>query len=201
MTVSSPVCVCVCVCVCARVCVYLQSGCVVGHGAAHPLVAAVLLDVCDPVLTLRHHLPPLQVEVLVDHLRRTHGGTTLWSHTEITHKGCRTQQRCALSINALCPRSHVNARGATRHMVNGLHTRRVLIRALACALRWVAASAKHLNVNIHRAFLTRRVSSPARPLRCVHLTPWDTVCNTLGSFRSGQASISEPDIEALNRKK
>ena len=96
MTVSSPVCVCVCVCVCACVCVYLQSGCVVGHGAAHPLVAAVLLDVCDPVLTLRHHLPPLQVEVLVDHLRRTHGGTTLWSHTEITHKGCRTQQRCAL---------------------------------------------------------------------------------------------------------
>lgn len=40
----------------------------VGHGAAHPLVAAVLLDVCDPLLTLTHDLRPLQVKVLVDHL-------------------------------------------------------------------------------------------------------------------------------------
>lgn len=39
-----------------------------GHGAAHSLVTAVLLDVCDPLLTLRHDLYPLQVEVFVDHL-------------------------------------------------------------------------------------------------------------------------------------
>lgn len=41
-----------------------------GHGAADPLVAAVLLDVCDPFLTLTHYLRPLQVEVFVDHLPR-----------------------------------------------------------------------------------------------------------------------------------
>lgn len=41
----------------------------VGHGAAHPLVAAVLLDVQDPLLTLRHDLRPLQVKVFVDHLQ------------------------------------------------------------------------------------------------------------------------------------
>lgn len=48
---------------------YLESGGVVGHGAADPLVAAVLLDVQDPLLTLRHDLRPLQVKVFVDHLR------------------------------------------------------------------------------------------------------------------------------------
>lgn len=45
----------------------------VGHGAAHPLVAAVLLDVCDPLLTLTHDLRPLQVEVLVNHLAGQEG--------------------------------------------------------------------------------------------------------------------------------
>lgn len=40
-----------------------------GHGAAHPLVAAVLLDVSDPLLALRHDLGSLQVEVFVDHLQ------------------------------------------------------------------------------------------------------------------------------------
>lgn len=45
-----------------------------GHGATDPLVAAVLLDVSDPLLTLGHDLCSLQVEVLVDHLR-THRGS------------------------------------------------------------------------------------------------------------------------------
>lgn len=45
----------------------------VGHGAAHPLVAAVLLDVGDPLLTLTHDLRPLQVEVFVDHLAGREG--------------------------------------------------------------------------------------------------------------------------------
>lgn len=40
-----------------------------GHGAANPLVAAVLLDVSDPLLTLTHDFCPLQVEVFVDHLK------------------------------------------------------------------------------------------------------------------------------------
>lgn len=40
-----------------------------GHGAADPLVAAVLLDVGDPLLTLRHDLCSLQVEMFVDHLK------------------------------------------------------------------------------------------------------------------------------------
>lgn len=48
---------------------HLEGGGVVGHGASHPLIAAVLLDVGDPVLTLTHDLCPLQVEVLVDHLQ------------------------------------------------------------------------------------------------------------------------------------
>lgn len=45
-----------------------------GHGAANPLVAAVLLDVSDPLLTLRHDLCSLQVEVFMDHLQ-THNNT------------------------------------------------------------------------------------------------------------------------------
>ena len=40
-----------------------------GHGAADPLVAAVLLDVSNPLLTLRHDLCSLQVEMFVDHLQ------------------------------------------------------------------------------------------------------------------------------------
>lgn len=48
---------------------YLQRSGVVGHGAANPLVAAVLLDVGDPFLTLTHDLCSLQVEVFVDHLQ------------------------------------------------------------------------------------------------------------------------------------
>lgn len=47
-----------------------------GHGAANPLVAAVLLDVSNPLLTLRHDLCSLQVEVFVDHLQ-THDTTVL----------------------------------------------------------------------------------------------------------------------------
>ena len=47
---------------------YLERSSVVRHGATHPLVAAVLLDVGDPLLTLTHDLCPLQVEVFVDHL-------------------------------------------------------------------------------------------------------------------------------------
>lgn len=39
-----------------------------GHGAADPLVAAVLLDVSNPLFTLRHDLRSLQVEMLMDHL-------------------------------------------------------------------------------------------------------------------------------------
>jgi len=90
--------VCVCVCVCYELtrgglrCIswrYLERGRVVGHGAAHPLVAAVLLDVRDPLLTLRHDLCSLQVEVFVDHLQ-TH--TQQCSITGIhTHTRVQTQ--------------------------------------------------------------------------------------------------------------
>lgn len=48
---------------------YLERSSVVRHGAAHPFVAAVLLDVGDPLLTLTHDLRSLQVEVFVDHLQ------------------------------------------------------------------------------------------------------------------------------------
>lgn len=50
-----------------------------GHGAADPLVTAVLLDVSDPLLTLTHDLCSLQVEVFVDHLQaqRQQFSTTL----------------------------------------------------------------------------------------------------------------------------
>lgn len=47
-----------------------------GHGAAHPLIAAVLLDVGDPLLALTHDLRSLQVEVFVDHLQ-THSVKTV----------------------------------------------------------------------------------------------------------------------------
>ena len=57
---------------------YLERRRVVRHGPAHPLVAAVLLDVGDPLLTLRHDLHSLQVKVFVYNLeskprRRTKG--------------------------------------------------------------------------------------------------------------------------------
>lgn len=48
---------------------YLQCSGMMGHGAAHPLIAAILLDVGDPLLTLTHDLRSLQVEVFVDHLQ------------------------------------------------------------------------------------------------------------------------------------
>lgn len=49
-----------------------------GHGAADPLVAAVLLNVGDPFLTLTHDLCPLQVEVFVDHLHHNTATTGLY---------------------------------------------------------------------------------------------------------------------------
>ena len=58
---------------------YLEGSSVVGHGAAHPLVAAVLLDVSDPLLTLRHDLYSLQVEMFVDHLQTQN---TMFNHRE-----------------------------------------------------------------------------------------------------------------------
>lgn len=48
---------------------HLERRRVVRHGPAHPLVAAVLLDVGDPLLTLRHDLHSLQVKVLVYDLK------------------------------------------------------------------------------------------------------------------------------------
>lgn len=51
---------------------YLERSGVMGHGAANPLVAAVLLDVGDPFLTLTHDFGSLQVEVFVDHLQSHH---------------------------------------------------------------------------------------------------------------------------------
>lgn len=47
---------------------HLESSGVVRHGATDPLVAAVLLNVGDPLVTLGHDLRSLQVEMLVDHL-------------------------------------------------------------------------------------------------------------------------------------
>jgi hypothetical protein len=40
----------------------------VRHGPAHPLVTAVLLDVCNPLLTLGHELNSLQVKMFVYNL-------------------------------------------------------------------------------------------------------------------------------------
>lgn len=40
-----------------------------GHGPAYPFVTAVLLYVCNPLLTLSHDLHSFQVEVLVDDLQ------------------------------------------------------------------------------------------------------------------------------------
>lgn len=64
---------------------YLQRSGMVGHGAAHPLVAAVLLDVGDPVLTLSHDLCSLQVEMFMDHLR-THKSS--FTFTNISPQPC-----------------------------------------------------------------------------------------------------------------
>ena len=50
----------------------------VGHGATDPLVTAILLDVSNPLFTLRHNLCSLQVEMFVDHLQ-THD-TTVVNH-------------------------------------------------------------------------------------------------------------------------
>ncbi len=55
-----------------------------GHGAADPLVAAVLLDVSNPLLTLTHDLCSLQVEVFVDHLQ-THD-STVFKHGKRTRE-------------------------------------------------------------------------------------------------------------------
>lgn len=63
-----------------------------GHGAADPLVAAVLLDVGNPLLTLRHDLCALQVEVLVDHLReKKNTETRKRSNTTKTSDGSSTE--------------------------------------------------------------------------------------------------------------
>lgn len=59
---------------------HLECSSMMGHGAANPLVTAVLLNVSDPLLTLTHDLCSLQVEVFVDHLQ-THD-TTLFNHRE-----------------------------------------------------------------------------------------------------------------------
>lgn len=37
----------------------------VRHGPAHSLITAVLLDVCNPLLTLGHDLNPFQVKMFV----------------------------------------------------------------------------------------------------------------------------------------
>lgn len=57
---------------------YLERSGVMGHGAADPLVAAVLLNVGDPFLTLTHDLCPLQEEVFVDHLHQNTVTTQLY---------------------------------------------------------------------------------------------------------------------------
>lgn len=54
-----------------------------GHGAAHPLITAVLLDVGDPLLTLTHDLCSLQVEVFVDHLQ-THSDKKSYNKGRLT---------------------------------------------------------------------------------------------------------------------
>lgn len=69
---------------------YLQRSGVMGHGAADSLVAAVLLNVADPFLTLTHDLCPLQVEVFVDHLHQnshhlTLSGLTSFCCTPVDH--------------------------------------------------------------------------------------------------------------------
>lgn len=40
-----------------------------GHGPAYPLVTAVLLYVCYPLLTLSHDLHSFQVKMFVDDLQ------------------------------------------------------------------------------------------------------------------------------------
>lgn len=44
-----------------------------GHGPAYPLVTAVLLYVCYPLLTLSHDLHSFQVEMFVDDLQEVSG--------------------------------------------------------------------------------------------------------------------------------
>lgn len=61
-----------------------------GHGAANPLVAAVLLDVGDPLLTLTHDFGPLQVEVFVDHLQ-THMTHRLMSEGQQNKDGIQSK--------------------------------------------------------------------------------------------------------------
>ena len=77
--------------------VYLQRSSVMGHGAAHSLVTAVLLDVCDPLLTLRHDFHPLQVEVLVYHL----GITTQPWDSETTCNTCTCRSSLLKLISSL----------------------------------------------------------------------------------------------------
>lgn len=64
-----------------------------GHGAADPFVAAVLLNVGDPFLTLTHDLCPLQVEVFVDHLRQNTVTTQLSGLTLL----------CCTPVEPRCP--------------------------------------------------------------------------------------------------
>jgi hypothetical protein len=43
----------------------------VRHGPAYSLITAILLDVCNPLLTLRHNLNSFQVKMLVYNLKKT----------------------------------------------------------------------------------------------------------------------------------
>lgn len=89
---------------------YLERSGVVGHGAAHPLVAAVLLDVRDPFLTLTHDLCPLQVEVFVDHLQTQ--GQSAWTMS-VTLRTQAAEQPTSPGCQVTWPGNHVRWSSST----------------------------------------------------------------------------------------
>ena len=62
---------------------HLESCCVVRHRSAHSLIAAVLLDVGNPLLALGHDLHSFQVKVFVYHLKDKQAREQSVSRSEI----------------------------------------------------------------------------------------------------------------------